>query len=59
MTAKVEFTKVEGDEWPKCPYCKKELRQIKYKQRDWLTDITVFWCPHCGCLLSVSTKFNG
>ena len=37
----------------------KELRELKFKRRGWLTSTTVFWCPHCLCLLSTSTTFNG
>ena len=59
MAAKVAFTEATENEWPIYPACKKELRELKFKRRGWLTSITVFWCPHCLCLLSTSTTFNG
>ena len=59
MAAKLTFTEVKGEEWPICPSCKKELREIKFKKRGVFTSITVFWCPHCRVLLGTSTTFNG
>ena len=59
MAAKVAFTEATENEWPICPSCKKELRELKFKRRGWLTSITVFWYPHCLCLLSTSTTLNG
>jgi hypothetical protein len=59
MAAKIKFTEVTGEEWPVCPACKKELREIKYKHRGVFTSMTAFWCPHCRCLLGTSTTFNG
>ncbi len=59
MDAKLKFTKAREEEWPVCPSCKQELREVKYKQRGWFTSITAFWCPHCRALLSMSTTFNG
>jgi hypothetical protein len=59
MAPKIKFTEVKEDEWPICPSCKKELREIKYKQRGWVSTWAAFWCPYCRCLLSVSTTFNG
>jgi formamidopyrimidine-DNA glycosylase len=59
MTAKVNFTEARDDEWPLCPSCQKELREIRFKKRGWLTTLMVFWCPHCRSLLSTSTTFNG
>ncbi len=59
MTAKVKFTEAKEDEWPICPSCKKELQELMFKRRGWLTSVTVFWCPYCRCLLSTSTTFNG
>jgi len=59
MAAKVTFAEAREDEWPICPACKKELRELKFKRRGWLTSITVFWCPHCRTLLSTSATFNG
>ena len=58
-SAKVKFTKAQDYEWPICPSCKQEIRELKYKQRGWLTSVTVFWCPHCRSLVSTSTTFNG
>ncbi len=48
----VKFIKAREEEWPICPQCKKELRELKYKQRGWVRQLVVFWCPHCLCLLS-------
>jgi hypothetical protein len=59
MSQKIEFQAATDDEWPICPECKKELRDIKFKKRGWLTSMTVFWCPYCRCVLSVSNTFNG
>jgi glutaredoxin len=59
MAEKITYTKARDAEWPLCPYCKKELREIMYKQRGWLSAMTTFWCPHCRSLLSTSTTFNG
>ena len=59
MKAKLAYSEAREDEWPICPVCKKELRELKFKRRGWLTSITAFWCPHCRCLLSTSTTFNG
>ncbi len=59
MKAKLTYTEAKEDEWPICPHCRKELREFKFKRRGWLTSITAFWCPHCRCLLSASTTFNG
>ena len=59
MNAKINFVEARDDEWPLCPSCKKELREIRFRKRGWLTTLTVFWCPHCRSLLSTSTTFNG
>jgi hypothetical protein len=59
MKAKLSYTEAKEDEWPICPYCKQELRELKFRRRGWLTSVTAFWCPHCRCLLSTSTTFNG
>ncbi len=59
MADKITFTKARDDEWPVCPFCKKELKEVRYKTRGWLTMWTVFWCPYCRALLSTSTTFNG
>lgn len=59
MNARLNFIEAPEDEWPQCPSCKKDLRDIKYKKRGWLTTLTVFWCPHCRTFLSASTRFNG
>ncbi len=56
---KMNYTEAGEAEWPLCPACKKELREIKYKNRGWLTTLTAFWCPHCRTLLSASSSFNG
>lgn len=59
MGEKVELTKAKEDEWPVCPWCNQEIRELKFKERGWLTDVTVFWCPHCLAVLSISKTFNG
>ncbi|MHC1768967.1 MAG: hypothetical protein AB9869_32570 [Verrucomicrobiia bacterium] len=59
MSEKIKFTEGKENEWPICPACKKELREIKYKRRGWLSTLTAFWCPHCRAFLSASTSFNG
>jgi hypothetical protein len=59
MTPRITFTKGKDDEWPVCPSCKHELKEIKYKKRGWIAVMTTFWCPHCRSLLSASTTFNG
>ncbi len=59
MNAKFKFTEANDEEWPLCPSCKKELREIRFRKRGWLTTLIVFWCPHCRSLLSTSTTFNG
>ncbi len=46
--AKLKFLEAKEDEWPVCPSCKKELRELKYKQRGWLSSITTFWWPTVG-----------
>lgn len=57
--AKIKFTEADYNEWPICPYCKKDLNEIRFKKRGWLSTITTFWCPHCRSLLSTGTTFNG
>jgi hypothetical protein len=59
MKQKVQFVEAGGNEWPLCPHCKKELRQMMFRKRGWLAVLTVFWCPHCKCLLGTSHAFNG
>ncbi|HNQ87553.1 MAG TPA: hypothetical protein PKM73_02835 [Verrucomicrobiota bacterium] len=59
MKTKVELTEAMEQEWPVCPHCKKELRELKFRKRGWLTTLMVFWCPHCRSLLSTSMTFNG
>lgn len=59
MNARIKFTEATENEWPICPCCKKELREIKFKGRGWLTSLTAFWCPHCKTLLGTSKTFNG
>jgi hypothetical protein len=56
---RITYTKAEPTEWPTCPCCKKELKEILYKDRGWLNSMSAFWCPHCGSLLSISTSFKG
>lgn len=59
MEKKMQLHEAADDEWPICPHCKKELRELKHRKRGWLITVTVFWCPHCRCLLSTSATFNG
>jgi hypothetical protein len=59
MADKIKFIEAREDEWPTCPTCKKELKEVRYKKRGWLTDLTVFWCPHCRAILGTSKTFNG
>jgi hypothetical protein len=59
MAQKFKFTEAREDDWPVCPHCKKELRDIPFKTRGWLKSIAAFWCPHCRSLLSISATFNG
>lgn len=56
---KVTYRKATADEWPICPYCKRELKEIVHKERGWITATSAFWCPHCRSLLSISKTFNG
>ncbi len=56
---KLKFTEAEAHEWPICPWCKKEIKEIKFKQRGWLSSTTAFWCPYCRSLLGTATSFNG
>jgi transposase-like protein len=57
--AKVSFTEAGYDEWPVCPWCKQEIREIKFKRRGWFNLLTAFWCPNCRSLLSTSATFQG
>jgi hypothetical protein len=59
MKPQLNFTEGRPDEWPVCPSCRKELREIRFRKRGWLTVLTVFWCPYCRALLSTSTMFSG
>ncbi len=59
MSDKINFTKAREDEWPICPFCKKDLKEIRYKQRGFISTLTAFWCPHCRSLLGTSTSFKG
>ena len=59
MSKKVTFIEAADDEWPLCPSCHKELREIKFKKRGWLTSSMIYWCPHCRALLGTSATFNG
>ena len=59
MAAKINFTEAKEDEWPICPFCKQELKEIRYKKRGWISTLTAFWCPYCRSLLSASATFNG
>lgn len=58
MSEKVKYHEAGDDEWPVCPTCRKELREVKFKQRGWLTSLMVIWCPHCRAVLGTSATFN-
>jgi glutaredoxin len=49
---------IETDSKPKCPYCKKELDAIEKKTKGWLTTMTIYMCPHCKAVLSISDTSN-
>jgi hypothetical protein len=58
--AKMSFVAAEAGEWPSCPHCKREIREIKYRRprlsvSGTASAVTVFWCPHCKAVLSAST----
>jgi len=55
---KVAYRKAEAEEWPICPHCQEEIREIVYKDRGWLNSTCAFWCPNCRSLLSISTSFK-
>ncbi|MBP8304172.1 MAG: hypothetical protein KBE04_08615 [Phycisphaerae bacterium] len=57
--SKVTYRKAASDEWPICPHCKRELREIVHKERGCFTSTGAFWCPHCRSLLGISKTFNG
>ncbi len=59
MTPRINFIEAREDEWPICPACKKELKEIKFRKRGWIATWITFWCPHCRTLLGNSTTFNG
>jgi hypothetical protein len=59
MPPKIEFIEAEENEWPRCPHCQKELRQIHYKKKGWLLTFAIYWCPHCRAVLGTSKTFNG
>ncbi len=56
---KMQFEQAKEDEWPQCPYCHKEIRQIKFKTRGFFTSTAAYWCPHCKAILGLSSTFNG
>jgi len=56
--SRIRLRTATPEEWPLCPYCKRQLKEIVHKERGWLTTTSAFWCPHCGCLLSIATTFN-
>ncbi len=40
------FAEAHEDDWPVCPWCKKELRELKHTSRGLLATWTAFWCPY-------------
>ena len=53
----MELTKADNNEEPVCPFCSKELREIKTRQFDkgWfkVTEKFVYFCPHCKKVLGI------
>ena len=48
--------------WPRCPYCDKEVEELRVKEYDPIVgkDRLVFFCPHDGChrILSISAQHD-
>ena len=55
--AKIEF--VEVNDTPKCPHCKKQLDTIETISKGWITQHTVYMCPHCKAVLSIGYNLGG
>ena len=56
---KLDLVEAPKDEWPVCPYCKEELRQIwvKSKGLGFLQKKQFLLCPHCKSFLAYGS-FN-
>ena len=52
---KIEYTSIqESDAWPICPYCEKEIKQVRYFEQTGVVRmkvVRVFVCPHCRKVL--------
>ena len=48
---KIEYTPIRSDdEWPLCPHCETEIKEIRYFEQTGVVRmkvIRVFVCPHC------------
>ncbi|MCD5426121.1 MAG: hypothetical protein LRZ92_06675 [Methanosarcinaceae archaeon] len=53
----MKLTKAEKNENPCCPFCEKEINEIKTKQIDtgWLkmTEKYIYFCPCCQKVLGI------
>ena len=51
----MDLLKADSKEFPVCPYCKKELKTIKYKQEGLglFGKERVYFCPSCKCVLGI------
>lgn len=58
MKENLEFIEAGPNDWPKCPHCEKEVRQVIYRKRGFLSRMLLFWCPHCKAVLGASNTFN-
>ena len=52
---KIEYIPIKNDhEWPICPHCEKEMKEIRYFEQTGvikLKVIRIFVCPHCKKVL--------
>lgn len=53
MSVKIKF--VEAISLPKCPHCKNELPKIEVVSKGIVVNDTIYICPHCKCILSISS----
>lgn len=53
----MELIKARDNEYPQCPHCERELREIVARQFDKglfkITDKYIYFCPHCRKTLGV------
>ncbi len=51
MMGKMSYTPIQDeDEWPICPYCNEEIKEMKYFEQTGIVRlkvVRVFVCPHC------------